>query len=103
MKFALVANAFVLASAQSVGSLTKEVHPKLNYEYCNSVGCTKEHTSVVIDSNQRWAHVKGETTNCYTGNGWDPEFCPDAKTCSANCEIEGADEEYEGTYHVECW
>merc|ERR1712048_1186551 len=100
MKFALVANAFALASAQSAGSLTKEVHPKLNYEYCNSKGCTKKETSVVIDSNWRWTHVKGETTNCYTGNEWDPQLCPDAKTCSANCEIEGADKEYEGTYGV---
>lgn len=29
-----------------------------------------------------------------------PELCPDAKTCSANCEIEGADKEYSNTYGV---
>merc|ERR1712137_504208 len=78
----------------------KEVHPKLNYQVCGSSGCTWEHTSVVIDSNWRWTHVKGETTNCYTGNLWDPELCPDAATCSKNCEIEGADKEYNNTYGV---
>ena len=33
---------------------------------------------VVIDSNWRWTHIKGEITNCYTGNEWDKEICPDA-------------------------
>merc|ERR1712130_774446 len=68
---------------------------------CGSSGCTTKHTSVVIDSNWRWTHVKGETTNCYTGNLWDPDLCPDAATCSKNCEIEGADKEYSNTYGVE--
>merc|ERR1712187_896990 len=67
---------------------------------CGSSGCKTKHTSVVIDSNWRWTHVKGETTNCYTGNVWDPDLCPDAATCSKNCEIEGADKEYNNTYGV---
>merc|ERR1711953_829854 len=77
-----------------------EVHPKLNYQVCSSSGCKTKHTSVVIDSDWRWTHVKGETTNCYTGNLWDPDLCPDAATCSKNCEIEGADKEYNNTYGV---
>merc|ERR1711988_61086 len=90
----------VAASGQSAGSLTKEVHPKLNYQVCGSSGCKTKHTSVVIDSNWRWTHVKGETTNCYTGNLWDPDLCPNAAACSKNCEIEGADKEYNNTYGV---
>ena len=100
MQIALVAAAVAGAAAQSAGSLTKEVHPTMNYQYCNSAGCKKKKTSVVIDSNWRWTHVKGETTNCYTGNEWDPSICPDEKTCTANCELEGAGEEYNGTYGV---
>merc|ERR1712048_163564 len=100
MKFALVASAMTCAMGQSAGSLTPEKHPPLSYSVCKSTGCTKYDSSVVIDSNWRWTHVKGETTNCYTGNEWDKELCPDAATCSKNCEIEGADKEYEGTYGV---
>jgi len=100
MKSAIFTSLVIGASAQSAGSLTKEVHPKLNYQVCGSSGCTTKHTSVVIDSNWRWTHVKGETTNCYTGNLWDPDLCPDAATCSKNCEIEGADKEYNNTYGV---
>merc|ERR1719361_100297 len=100
MKSAIFASLAVAASVQSAGSLTKEKHPPLSYSVCKDSGCKKYDTSVVIDSNWRWTHVKGETTNCYTGNEWDPDLCPDAKTCSKNCEIEGADKEYEGTYGV---
>ena len=39
--------------------------------------------------------------NCYTGNLWDPTFCPDADTCTANCAIEDLrDEEWAGTYGI---
>jgi len=100
MQFAVAASTLAAVSAQSAGSLTAEVHPPLSYKYCNHRGCTSHDSSVVIDSNWRWTHVKGETTNCYTGNEWDPELCPDAATCSKNCEIEGADKEYNNTYGV---
>merc|ERR1711976_1004191 len=53
-----------------------------------------------IDANWRWTHKKGETTNCYTGNKWDTTICPDSKTCTANCVLEGADKEYTETYGV---
>jgi cellulose 1,4-beta-cellobiosidase len=100
VKSIIFASAITTALGQSAGSLTKEVHPPLSYSVCKSSGCKKYDSSVVIDSNWRWTHIKGETTNCYTGNEWDKELCPDAATCSKNCEIEGADKEYEGTYGV---
>jgi cellulose 1,4-beta-cellobiosidase len=60
----------------------------------------EEQKAVTIDSNWRWTHSTEGATNCYTGNTWDPTLCPDAATCSANCAIEGAGEEYENTYGV---
>merc|ERR1711907_700245 len=55
---------------------------------------------VTIDSKWRWTHATGQTNNCYTGNAWDKSLCPDAKTCTSNCVIEGAGAEYENTYGV---
>merc|ERR1712070_894350 len=55
---------------------------------------------VVIDANWRWTHKTGETTNCYTDNLWDPTLCPDKDTCTQNCVVEGADQEYTDTYGV---
>jgi len=101
MKSVVIAASVTTAVAQTAGSLTKEKHPPLSYSVCKSTGCKKYDSSVVIDSNWRWTHKKGETTNCYTGNEWDPEICPDAATCTTNCEIEGADKEYTNTYGVE--
>jgi len=100
MKFTLCASGLAVAAAQNAGSLKTENHPTMTYEYCNNAGCKTKETSVVIDSNWRWTHLAGSTTNCYTGNVWDEEHCPDAKTCTENCVIDGADEEYEGTYGI---
>jgi cellulose 1,4-beta-cellobiosidase len=100
MKSAVVVAGLTTAAAQSAGTLTKEVHPPLSYSVCKASGCKKYESAVVIDSNWRWTHKKGETTNCYTGNEWDAEICPDAATCTKNCEIEGADKEYTNTYGV---
>lgn len=100
VKIVVLASAAVCVAGQAAGSLNTEVHPKLSYSVCKSSGCKKYETSVVIDGNWRWTHVVGETTNCYTGNLWDPTLCPDAATCTKNCQIEGADEEYEVTYGV---
>ena len=45
------------------------------------------HTKVTLDSNWRWLHADGEAVNCYTGNLWDEELCPDPETCSENCVL----------------
>jgi len=86
--------------AQHAGSLKEENNPALSYSYCDKDGCHEHKRSVTIDSNWRWTHKRGEAVNCYTGNLWDKEACPDPDTCWDNCEIEGADEEYENTYGV---
>merc|ERR1712107_440493 len=39
--------------------------------------------------------------NCYDGNLWDDEFCPDNPTCTENCELEGVGSaDWTGTYGV---
>jgi len=102
MKFqaGVVACALSAVSAQQQGTQTSEVAPSLSYSECTSSGCESKSGSVVIDSNWRWIHKTGTTTNCYTGNKWDATICPDAATCSKNCVVEGAGAEYENTYGV---
>jgi cellulose 1,4-beta-cellobiosidase len=100
VRVAFVASLFSVVASQKAGSLTKENHPKMSYHKCGSNGCKKHAGEVTIDSNWRWTHAKGESTNCYTGNQWDTHLCPDSKTCSEKCVVEGADSEYESTYGV---
>ncbi len=53
----------------------------------------------MLDSNWRWTHDRSTTTNCYTGNEWDPTLCPDSSTCTANCAIDGVSSgDWGGTY-----
>lgn len=95
----VLATMLTLGSAQQVGTLQGETHPKLTWQRCTAPGsCTTVSGSVVIDSNWRWTHVTSGSTNCYDGNAWNETACPDGVTCAANCAVEGAD--YSGTYGV---
>ncbi|CAH0480494.1 unnamed protein product [Peronospora belbahrii] len=85
-------------NAQLAGSNTAEVHPPLKTQTCTKSGCTNEATSIVLDSNWRWVHKEGTSTNCYTGNKWDKTICTDPKTCASSCAVDGAD--YTGTYGI---
>ncbi|KAJ6533575.1 Exoglucanase 1 [Mycena capillaripes] len=98
----VIAALLPVALSQLAGTNTPEVHPALTWQKCTGTGgtsCTTQSSSVVLDSNWRWLHdgVSGDT-NCYTGNTWDTTFCPDGKTCAANCALDGAD--YSGTYGI---
>ena len=42
---------------------------------------------MTLDSNWRWLHIKDDYVNCYEGNLWDDEFCPDPATCTENCVL----------------
>jgi len=85
--------------SQNVGTQQTETHPNLSVQSCTGKGsCQTQSGSVVIDSNWRWTHKVGDTTNCFTGNTWDSTLCPDAATCTKNCAIDGAD--YPGTYGI---
>lgn len=85
--------------AQQVGTNTPENHPALSYQRCTGSGCTSVNTAVVLDANWRWTHNVGGYTNCYTGNTWNSQLCPDTTTCANNCALEGAN--YQGTYGIQ--
>jgi len=112
-KLATVAGFLALAAAQQVGTQTTETHPKLTWyvcchvqlkqpltcrrQKCSSGGsCTTVNGEITIDSNWRWVHDKNSYTNCYSGNSWNTTICKDAKSCAANCAVDGAD--YKNTY-----
>ncbi|KAG6907917.1 Exoglucanase, partial [Tephrocybe rancida] len=100
-KVALTALSFLaIVSAQQVGTLTAETHPKLPWYKCTkSGGCASQSTgAVTLDANWRWTHSTSGSTNCYTGQTWDKTLCPDGATCATNCALDGAD--YSGVYGV---
>merc|ERR1712070_426448 len=92
----VLASSIAIAAGQQAGTLQAENHPAMTW---TDHGETKN-GKVVIDANWRWTHKTGETTNCYTDNLWDPTLCPDKETCTQNCVVEGADQEYTDTYGV---
>lgn len=76
--------------SQQTGTGTPEVHPLLpSWECTVKGGCVQKNTSVVLDSDYRWVHASNGA-NCKT-DGLNSTLCPDAKTCSANCALEGVD------------
>ncbi|KAI9712063.1 MAG: endoglucanase 1 [Bogoriella megaspora] len=79
-----------LASAQNPGTVSPEVHPKLETQKCTKTGgCVTQNTSVVLDFAYRWLHT-ADYTSCTTSSGVDATLCPDEATCAQNCVIEGA-------------
>jgi len=98
-RLAVVSGAISGGVGQLAGTMKQERHPQLNVEHCTKAGgCTTEQKAVTIDANWRWTNKAGK--NCYTGNTWDTTLCPDPKTCSENCGVDGAQEEYTNTYGV---
>jgi cellulose 1,4-beta-cellobiosidase len=100
-KHALTALSLVaIAFGQNIGTNLAENHPSLSWQTCTGSGsCTANSGgAVVLDSNWRWTHNVGGSTNCFTGNLWDDTLCPDGETCTTNCAIDGAD--YAGTYGI---
>ncbi|KAK6337785.1 hypothetical protein TWF696_001265 [Orbilia brochopaga] len=88
-----------LTAAQNVGTQKPENHPSMSFETCDGSGsCSSQSGEVVIDANWRWVHNNDGYTNCYTGNTWNSEYCPDNAACAANCAIDGAD--YSATYGI---
>jgi len=102
MRRTVTAVSFLAAvEAQKAGNLKQEKNPDLSLSECDqNGGCTSSARSVTIDSNWRWTHKNGKPENCYTGNLWDKSICDTPDNCWSNCEIEGADEEYEQTYGI---
>jgi cellulose 1,4-beta-cellobiosidase len=77
------------------------VHLPLSWKECSGSTCYEELGQITLDANWRWTHKTGDYTNCYTGNQWDPSFCPNDQTCAQNCALDGVDENtWHGTYGV---
>lgn len=88
-----------LAHAQKACTSTTETKPSLSWSTCTTdAGCTDTTSDVTIDANWRWTHDVDGYDNCYTGNTWDADLCPDDETCATNCCVDGAD--YETTYGI---
>ena len=102
MKLLFMLIAMVPATlSQGVGTQVTEEPLPITWEQCDSPGfCVTKNGGNVLDSNWRWIHVANDYVNCYSGCAqWDPEFCPDAATCTENCVIDGVDYvDWEGTY-----
>jgi cellulose 1,4-beta-cellobiosidase len=90
------------AYAQQAGTNTPESPLPFSIQECSASGtCTNEAVTITLDSNWRWTHHVNDYVNCYTGNQWDPVFCPDVDTCTANCALDGvAAGDWSGTYGV---
>merc|ERR1712179_385858 len=92
---------------QQLGTQTADEHLMLSIGVCkegDNGNCATEQASITIDSNWRWTHAKDDYVNCYTGNEWDAEFCPDAATCTENCALDGVDAEtWTNTYGITTW
>jgi len=100
----LVTALFLLTGciAQAPGEMKKNLNLKMDIQECSGqMDCKTLHTKVTLDSNWRWLHAAGEAVNCYDGNLWDDELCPDAETCTENCVLEGVDAaDWRDTYGV---
>jgi len=95
------------ASAQQIGKGREEEHLYLPVQECTKAdGCKYQRTSAVLDSNWRWTHKVGCTNsskcNCFLGKSWENSTCPDEKTCTDTCALDGEDEKgYKEKYGVE--
>jgi len=103
LRTVLLINFIALAASQRAGS-EDELHPALMVSACSFGAsglpeCVAQQKSVVIDANWRWIHDVN-SVNCYSGNQWSADLCPDPATCMENCVVEGASTEYASTYGV---
>ncbi|KAK6542739.1 hypothetical protein TWF694_006680 [Orbilia ellipsospora] len=81
-----------LASAQSLAGKTPEVHPKVTTYRCTKYGGCKAYVNyVVLDSATHPIYQKkNPSLGCGDwGSKPNSTVCPDAKTCAANCVIDG--------------
>ncbi|TQN67425.1 Exoglucanase 1 [Colletotrichum shisoi] len=100
-KFAALLAFAAAARAQQVCTSQAETHPPLQWQKCAAGGsCTNVAGSVVLDSNWRWTHTVQGSTNCYTGNTWNNDYCATGQgaNCATNCCVDGAD--YPNTYGI---
>jgi len=106
MKLVCTASLLSFAAAQQAGTNDENYLMPITVQDCkwNSQGqkeCETQQKSVSLDSNWRWTHKAGETSNCYTDSEWDSSVCPDGETCARNCAAGAVNEEtWEATYGI---
>jgi len=94
------------AAGQQAGTNDENYLMPLTLQECrwNSHGqreCDTQQKSMSLDSNWRWTHKAGETSNCYTDSEWDMSVCTDGETCAKACAAGAVNQEtWEGTYGV---
>lgn len=88
-----------LVAGQLAGTQQTETHPRMSMQVCTAKNrCQTSQRPIVLDSNWRWTHNKDGYENCYEGNSWNTQYCPDGATCARNCALEGVD--YRNTYGI---
>jgi cellulose 1,4-beta-cellobiosidase len=78
-----------LATALQMGSVKQNTM----LPFPVTVDSTVVATQVSLDSNWRWIHTAEGYTNCFAGNDWVADLCPNAQQCSQTCVIDGVPEE----------
>lgn len=89
-----------LATAQQVGTLNYEIHPRLQWSRCTAKGgaCEAVNGEITLDANLRWLHNVGGFRNCFDGNTWNKDTCSSTQNCTDTCALEGAS--YDRTYGI---
>lgn len=89
-------------TAQQVGTYTQEGNPTITLKDCTLAnGCTSRQAKLTLDANWRWIHSTSGSTNCYTGNQWNSQFCSDPVQCAQQCALEGVSlDKYRSTYGI---
>lgn len=59
------------------------------YSHTHTHTYSLQYIGVTLDANWRWINDIGTYSNCYDGTTWDKTLCPDPKTCTKNCGLEG--------------
>ena len=75
----------------------------MSTQECTSKGNCQTHSDqITLDANWRWLHGTNGYQNCYEGNQWDSNFCPNDKECAQNCALDGVPQgDWQGTYGIQ--
>ncbi len=80
-----------------------EGNPTITLKECTIAdGCTSRQAKLTLDANWRWIHHTEGSTNCYTGNQWNQQYCSDPVECAQQCALEGiSKDKYRTTYGIQ--
>lgn len=83
--------AFGQARGQRAGNVHADNPIPVSLHSCGADGCHGEAAWTTIDHAWRWLHAADSEEKCWleSGPGWNPTYCPNAKSCAQNCVVEG--------------